>query len=144
MSNLFLTHSIVGREQLTGFEFHPEKPYRFCCICGALFQDEQQRQITPDSHVEDIARATIARQEWAISHAKTHTEKEHEQLRMSGRAVTPEAAMRLVPYGISPLSDMVLCDEHEHAARTAPRLPQDDAEGKLTTHVGFSGVRNKA
>lgn len=142
--HLFLTTSIVGRSQLTNFEFDPDKPYTFCCICGALYQDEAQRKIMADSSVERIAHATLLRRTWAQNHAKTHTDREHAQLRLSGRAVTPEAAMRLVPYGISPLTDMVLSGEHEHAAKTAPRQPYDDAQTLLRPiHVGYSGTKDR-
>jgi len=142
--SLFLTHSIVGRHLLTNFAFDPDKPYTFCCICGDLYQDATQREVTPESPLNKIAHATLLRKTWASSHAKTHSTREHELLRLSGRAVTPEAAVRLVPFGISPLTDMVLSDEHEHAAATAPRRPQDDAETLPTpTHVGFSGSKSK-
>lgn len=145
---LFLTHSIVGKELLTHFEFDPDSPYRFCCICGELYQDDFQRSITADSPLSKIAHATFLRQTWATNHAKTHPDKAHELLRLSGRAVTPEAAMRLVPFGISPISDMVsnennpYAGEYEHAARTAPRRPQDNPTGLAgrVKHAGFSGV----
>lgn len=147
---LFLTHSIVGKHLLTNFAFDPDKPYTFCCICGDLYQDATQREVTPESPLEKIAHATLLRKTWASSHAKTHSTREHELLRLSGRAVTPEAAVRLVPFGISPLTDMVsnennpYGDEYSDAARTAPRQPQDDAQGMpVPTHVGFSGSKNK-
>lgn len=71
----------------------------------------------------------ILLQEWAINHNKIHPEHQHRSFRRSGRFLTPEATEKLVPLGIIPVSDMLVNDEAEHAARLAPRAPKDDVEG---------------
>lgn len=115
-----------------------------------MYQDQTQREITPGSSLDQIAYATSLRKEWADRHARSHTSHQHKQLRLSGRAVTPEAAIRLVPFGISPLSDMVsnetnpYGDEYSDAALAAPRQPQNDVEDSLKPiHVGFSGDKTR-
>lgn len=128
---LFLMHTTVGASLLTNYVFDSEKPYRFCCICGAVYQCDVQRELTPDAPADRHAHAYQLRQVWAEAHAKTHTQAEHRQLRMSGRSVTPEAAERLVPFGIAPLTDMLVSDEHAHAGRQAPRHSPNNPEGSL-------------
>ena len=84
-----------------------------------------------------IAEGAKERQEWANKHAKTHSEREHLDLRASGLLVTPEAAEKLVPYGIIPVQDIVMNEESAHAALQAARAPSDDAETTLRRSVGL-------
>lgn len=126
MRGLLLVHTIVGKpEELT---FDPERAWRACLICGIVFQHPYDRlpldQFTPDK----VVTATIAREEWARKHARTHSSKEHELLKLSGMTCTPEAVERLTPMGIAPVSDMVISPEHAMAALEAPRLAKEDSE----------------
>jgi hypothetical protein len=121
---VLLQHSIVGRSELTNFEFDSDKPFRACLICGAIYQSVMDR-LPLNSY--EVALATVDRQVWADSHARRHTSKQHNELRRSGRFCTPEAAQVLAPLGIAPVSDMVMSDEHAHAISTAPRAPLSDA-----------------
>jgi hypothetical protein len=125
--SLILVHSIVGRAEVS-LEFDPDRPWRACMLCGKIYQRVVDRlpmdQITPLMMVE----SAVARQKWANQHSKTHTQREHDMLAMSGRTCTPEAARTLAPYGIAPVSDMVFSPEHRDAAASAPRLPSVDSE----------------
>ena len=85
----------------------------------------------PNPTIAQLAHAVVMRKEWSDRHSKTHSTKEHEMLRKSGHLVTPEALERLVAFGIAPVSDIVLSDEHRHAALQANRTPSDDCERRL-------------
>jgi hypothetical protein len=111
----------VGLDSLTNFEFRPDKPFRACLICGAIFQKTLDR-LYPESLL-----AADERKQWAVKHAKQHPQHLHEQLRLSGNFALPEAAQRLQAFGIFSLNDLVLDNEVAHALATAPRAPQDDA-----------------
>lgn len=128
--HLFLTHSIVGREELENFGFYPDRDHTFCRICGVIFQ----ASITQTDEWTSPANLLMAygeRREWSHRHALTHTATEHRQLAESGRFLTPEAAFRLAAYGISAVGDMVFDDEVAQAALEAPRAPVDDVETTL-------------
>jgi len=125
---VMLQHSIVGRDELTNFEFDPDKPFRCCLLCGDVYQTDADRAIMPNSPPLVIYNAPQRRQMWAELHNRQkHTDAEHRNLKLSGLMCTPEAAEKLAPYGIVPVSDIVLSDEHEHAAKQAPRAPVNDA-----------------
>jgi hypothetical protein len=109
-----------------GLEFDIRYPYSFCRICGIVFQSSRER--SSDNRLHVLGANTELRRQWSVRHARTHTDTEHRQLAASGRFVTPEAAERLVTYGIAPVSDMALNGEHEHAAIQASNRPKDDAE----------------
>ena len=110
-----------------GLEFDIRKPYTFCRICGLVYQTPADR--SPFISIHHNARHTERRRIWSHQHARTHAVHEHRMLELSGRFVTPEAAEKLVTYGICPVSDMAFTDEHEHAAKQANRRPVDDVEG---------------
>ena len=114
-------------------EFEPECSHTFCRICGITFQSELDRTPEPDAMIEFEAR--MRRMEWSHKHAKTHPAREHEALEKSGRFLTPEAAVKLVPLGIIPVQDIVFSDESEHAGLEAPRMPTDDVEDVLKGYV---------
>jgi hypothetical protein len=122
---IILQHSIIGRDLLANFEFDNEKPFRACLICGAIYQTELDR--APHT-AQDVIDAFQGRQKWASKHGRLHSDEEHAKLKRSGNFCTPEAAYKLAPLGIAPIADIVLSDEHAHAARIAPRAPIDDAE----------------
>jgi len=113
----------VGLSYLEGFRFRADKPFRACLLCGEVYQTEDDRLELPVS--------AIGRQAWADGHAKTHSDREHLLLKLSGNSMTPEAANRLAAFGIIPVSDMVLSEEHEAALRESNSMPTDDAEGSV-------------
>jgi len=70
------------------------------------------------------------RRDWADSHAKLHTLKQHEFLRESGLFCTPEAAKKLASFGIIDLEQLGSFDqEFAHAYAESSPIPTDDAEG---------------
>jgi len=69
------------------------------------------------------------RKAWSIKHARTHSAKEHALLAISGNWCTPEASQKFAAYGLIPITDMVLSDEHQDALRNAKSIPINDAEG---------------
>lgn len=111
----------VGLDSLTNLEFRIDRPYRCCLVCGAVFQTESDRRLSPLS--------AVARQEWANSHSKTHPASLHRKLAMSGNFALPDAALKLAAFGIFSLNDLVLSDEVSDALGEAPRQPNNDAEG---------------
>ncbi len=111
-----------------GMKFKPDRPYTYCCICGELFQPELDRVPSNEYTPEVILAAEIQRRAWSHRHAKNHKAHEHRSLALSGRHCTPEALIRLVPFGIIPITDIVLDDESRFAGLEAPRAPNDDVE----------------
>lgn len=111
-----------------GMLFMPDRDYTYCRICGQVFQPELNRVPQEDYTQEVILAAEIKRRKWSQNHATQHTSAEHRQLALSGRHCTPEALEKLVPFGIIPVSDIVMDDESRHAGLTARRMPTDDVE----------------
>lgn len=120
MPHIWLDHSIVGQPE--ELEIRRDRSFTFCRICGAVFQPAVNR--LPDHEYDALAylQGTVAEKAWSANHNRKHSDMEHRLLAASGRFVTPEAAYRLVPYGIVPL---VQDDEVAHASQTAPRCPTD-------------------
>lgn len=108
--------------------FIPDRPCAGCRICGAVFQSDLDRMQNPTKW--DIHDAILLQKEWREKHNKTHTDKEHLMLALSGMWCTPEAAQKLASYGIISLSDMVLYDETEDALLKSSPMPTDDVEGE--------------
>lgn len=106
--------------------FDPTCDYAGCRICGDVFQSGLDRK--PERTAYEQVRAVKLRVEWRIKHDKTHTDAERRQLIASGRQCTPEAAQKLAPLGVYPLSDLVFSEETAHAMGTAPRMPTQDSE----------------
>lgn len=100
--------------------FDPTSPHSYCRLCGAVYQTPSQRSRTKTPQ-EQIA-TTLARKNWCEKHSASHSRKDHTELIASGRYMTPEATLKLVPLGIIPLTDMVFSKDHEDAAGQAPRL----------------------
>lgn len=88
----------------TGFE---QKPHTWCGICGAIF------------HHDDIE----VRRAWSFKHADGHSEREHKLLALSGHSMTPEAALRLAPYGIVDVTAATTSQEHEQAYLESKPVP---------------------
>lgn len=133
--SLWLDSSIVG--QPVDHEFRKDRDHTFCRICGKVFQPALNR--LPDEYYGDSAiyEAMLQRRAWSEKHARTHPAREHELLRLSGRFVTPEAALALVPYGIIPVQDIVFSVEHEQAGLEAVRMPEEN-ESTLRGGISFA------
>lgn len=125
MKHLYMTGLLFG---VTDLEFDVNRPYSGCLICGVIFQSTLDRTPGPDSH-----DAQELRKAWTKNHAKTHPLSAHAQLALSERWCTPEAAIKLAAFGVIPLSDAAVSEEHRDALSQAKSLPENDAE----TKVGF-------
>lgn len=89
-------------------ELNLENGFTYCRLCGDLF----------------IHKNKINRQVWSFTHAIEHSPVEHIALERSGNWLTPEAAIRLAPYGVIPLGDMVVNTAVAQACLEAPRMPE--------------------
>jgi pimeloyl-ACP methyl ester carboxylesterase len=117
----------VGLESLTNFDFRPNQPYRACLICGEVFQTDQDRTLSPTSHPNLHIAARQTRDLWAVEHAKRHSNKQHKLLKVSGHAMTLEAAQRLAAFGLIDVGSLVLSEEYAEAYAEAPSVPTSDA-----------------
>lgn len=131
------TGGAFGLEQLPGLTFRLDCEYTACLICGEVYQSSYDRN--PELHlsnwlptIETVGLfAQLMRKEWSRRHAKEeHTEKEHEDLRASGRFYTPEAAIKLAAFGLIDLVGLVMDDEIEDALRQSSPVPTNDARSK--------------
>lgn len=118
--------------------FDPHEPYTACLICGTVFQQDIDRNphhyVVPafQNNIELVREyATSIRKEWSHHHAKEHKEREHDDLKNSGRFCTPEAAIKLAAYGIINLVDAVMDNEVDHALRESKAIPTEDAQDKI-------------
>jgi hypothetical protein len=125
--HLLATGLAVGHTSLTNFEFDKDKPYRACLICGRVFQSSLDRALR-DNFSYAATLAAKLRDEWAESHSRTHSLKEHHLLQISGASMTPEAAARLQTYGLIPVTDMVVQPEVADALRSTTSTPQDNPD----------------
>jgi len=139
VEHVILTGGAVGLETLTGLRFLPHRPFCGCKICGAVFQSEADRfpadvfEANPrefDFKPTNVDLYALGmRKEWSHKHAKTHSEAEHQALALSGNWATPEAAQRLVAFGVIDMSDGATSQEHSDALYESSPIPTDDAEG---------------
>lgn len=106
MKHLFGT-GFAFRDTFNG-EFDPALPYTICRLCGAVYQHP----------------LTQKRKAWSFDHSATHTLREHASLELSQRFVTPEAAHRLAAFGLIPISDMALSEEHARALWESSPVPR--------------------
>lgn len=131
MSHLYLDHSIVGQQELTNFELRKDREFACCRICGAIYQsrvalDSGTLEYELNPALKVLVKADTV--EWRINHNKTHPDHVHRAFMMSGLFLAPEAAHKLAPYGIAPVSDMVTNPESAIAAYEAPRAPVAEVE----------------
>jgi hypothetical protein len=134
--SLILHGAAVGLEEVSGLTFRSDRPYTGCCICGAVFQSDADRdpvgtyQRQPAEfgyNLDNVDMFALGlRKEWSKKHEKTHTEKEHDDLAKSGYAFTPEAANKLAAFGTIPLT---LSEEINAALLESSPIPLNDAEG---------------
>jgi hypothetical protein len=131
---LLLDHSIVG-QSLTSLSIRKDREFAGCAICGRVFQARLAIELSDEEW--DAAKSlfehavAIETKEWRAAHNKTHTEREHEAFRRSGRTFSPEAAIKLAPFGLVSLDDATTDDEVARAMLEAPRVPTDDVETTL-------------
>jgi hypothetical protein len=126
MTHVIGTGFAVGLEVVEGLQFDPSKPNVFCRICGAVFQGPLDRTAVG---VLQEALALSERKAWSHRHAKTHSAYEHRMLAESGRFYTPEAAVKLAPFGIISMSDAWADEEIAQALYESNPIPQNDVEG---------------
>jgi len=126
---VLLDHSIIG-QHLTTLTIRKDREFAGCRICGAIFQSKLNTDVCDEEYVLDPdirLAAHLETETWRRRHNLTHSEKEHLQFKESGRTFTPEAAHKLVPFGLVPVNDAQ--DEEVAAAMlAAPRAPVNDVE----------------
>lgn len=130
---LLLDHSIVGQSATT-LTIRKDREFAGCRVCGAIFQSRMAIEVSDeeweaDRLVFETAVAVETRQ-WRNKHTRTHSKRAHMQLEESGLTFTPEAAIRLAPFGLVPVGDAEVA-EIAQAMREAPRAPIDDVETTL-------------
>jgi len=122
-----------GLKTLPGLQFDPEFPYTACLLCGEVYQSVIDRKVPAGATPINSLLAKVAKERrdvWARSHAaQEHTTREHTQLALSGRTMTPEAAFTLAAFGLIPLIDMVIDEEVSDALARSNAIPNVDAQG---------------
>lgn len=121
---------------IEGMKFNPDKDYRACLICGAVYQswlDRNYQHLPVGPYKKRLAASAKQRRDnWADKHARTHSYYEHVLLKMSGLSMTPEAAKKLAAFGLLPISDMMLDfysgGEITAALKESVPIPVVDAE----------------
>lgn len=118
-----------------GLLFDVNAPYAGCALCGALYQTNQDRQLTqtPRAPLWWLLKeaADSRRLRWRKLHTRRyHTTKEVETFEKwrleTGFAFTPEAANKLAAFGI--VSNHVNDDLHRALIESSP-LPTEDCLG---------------
>ena len=113
-----------------GFTYDGTRPARHCGICGESYQPEIARSPSYHTDREVQLKVDFLLRHWASNHNKKHSTASQLEFIKSGKLMTPEAALKLIPLGIYPLADLALDDEMYHAGREAPRAPSDDVPDK--------------
>lgn len=128
---VILDHSIVG-QSLTSLTIRKDRLYAGCRICGAMFQSSLvHSEPYTDSVTERVSEETT---QWRERHNRSHTTEEHVAFVATGRTFSPEAAHKLVPFGLVPIMDWN-DPEVAHAMATAPRAPYDDVETTVPSSI---------
>jgi len=132
MRPVLLDHSIVG-QSATSLTIRKDREYAACRICGDIFQPWLNQ--VPDHEYEPIIAlaASIEILEWRNKHNRKHSDREHKLFMQSGRTLSPEASIRLAPFGLVPIGDSG-DEEIAQALAEAPRAPTDDVQ---TTRKGY-------
>lgn len=126
MSSIFLHVPPIGIDERDGFTYRGDRPAKHCGICGESFQPWLARTPEFDTDMEVRWAVQIEIDEWTVKHNKKHSAAEHLALKKSGKLMTPEAAIKLIPLGIYPITDILRDEEVMHAGLEAPRCPSDD------------------
>jgi hypothetical protein len=127
MPKLFFFVPPIGIGPEDDFYFDGTRPARHCGICGESFQPYLARtdEFLTDGEVQLAVQIEL--EEWRRQHNNTHSEAEHVAFIKSGRLMTPEAALKLIPLGVYPVGDMALEDEEIiQAGLEAKRAPFND------------------
>ena len=130
---LLLDHSIVGQSATT-LTIRKDREFAGCRLCGAVFQSRMAIEVGDEEWAADRlvfeTAVAIETREWRTKHSRKHTKRAHMQLEESGLTMTPEAAIKLAPFGLVPVGDAEVV-EIAQALREAPRAPIDDVETTL-------------
>lgn len=131
MPKLIIEVPVIGLGPEENFEFDLTRPAQHCAICGESFQPELARSdaFLTDGEVQLAVKIQI--DEWRRQHNKKHSEKEHIEFVKSGRKMTPEAALKLIPLGILPVGDLSFDEEVIQAGLEAKRAPDNDVPDRL-------------
>jgi hypothetical protein len=121
---LFMKGPVIG---LPGYiPFRADREYTFCRLCGALYQPELERLPGIEYTLLKRQQSKEMQRRWSEEHNRTHHDWEKRLFAASGRFLSAEATFKLVPYGVIPLSDIVMDGESEHAGLEAPRMSKFD------------------
>lgn len=123
---LYLHIPPIGIGPEDNFTYDGTRPARHCGICGDSFQPWLARTDEFLTNSEVQLAVQIELEEWRLQHNKTHSEAEHIAHKKSGNLMTPEAALKLIPLGIYPLTDLLSDEEVAQAGLEAPRAPKND------------------
>jgi hypothetical protein len=130
---MLLDHSIVGQSATT-LSIRKDREFAGCRICGAVFQSRMAIEVSDEEwEAERVIFETavaIETRQWRNKHSAKHPMREHVALEKSGLTFTPEATIKLAPFGLVPVSDAEVT-EIAQAMREAPRAPIDDVETTL-------------
>lgn len=133
MSRAFIHVPPIGIGPNDNFFYDGTRPARHCGICGESYQPALARSpnyLTNKGVQHEVEKLLVG---WANYHNYTkHTERAIRQYRERGNLMTPEAALKLIPLGIYPLTDLVMDDEIRQAGLEAKRAPSDDVP---TVHI---------
>lgn len=115
-----------GQNYDDGFTYRGDRPARHCGLCGASYQPELARHSEYATNEGVRQRVEYLLMQWGRNHTARHSEKEWKEYYNRGNLMTPEAAIKLIPLGIYPLTDLLNDDEVAQAGLEAPRAPNDD------------------
>lgn len=130
---VLLDHSIVGQSETT-LTIRKDREFAGCRLCGAVFQSRMAIEVSDEEWAADRlvfeTAVAVETRQWRTEHNRTHAGGEHIHLAASGLTFTPEAAIKLAPFGLVPVGDAEVV-EIAQALREAPRAPIDDVETTL-------------
>lgn len=130
---LYMLVPPIGISERDGFTYDATRPARHCGICGASFQPALARSAQYATSKGVQYEVEMLLRDWAKLHNSRHTLAQRIEHAKSGRLLTPEAAIKLIPLGIYPLADLTLDDEVIQAGMEAKRAPSDDVKDKYLT-----------
>lgn len=129
---LLLDHSIVGQSATT-LTVRRDRNLAACRLCGDLFQPVWFIEASDHDFARNPEKKFLGELEiiaWRTKHNERHTAREHLALAHSGLMFTPEATIKLAPFGLVPIQDAEV-GEIAQALREAPRAPVDDVDTTL-------------
>lgn len=130
---VLLDHTIVG-QKLTSLSVRKDREFAACRLCGAIFQARLAIELSDEEWESDPSlfeqAVAVETAEWRSKHNRKHSEKEHLAFSKRGLTFTPEAAIKLAPFGLVPVADAT-DPEIAQALAEAPRAPINDVETTL-------------